>query len=102
MDGQAQMPALAQGGLVALALHVIQEDVPHTLPKVAAPQGSNALPAVQLPAHHVGGVDAPEVVTHCSPRAIVVYFNSPFTAAPPVHQPDDGKICRRLRVIVGM
>lgn len=99
MDGQAQVPALAQRGLVALALHVVQEDAPRALSKVAVPQGTDALPAVQLPAHHVGSVDAPEVITHCPPHAIMVDFDAPFTAAPPVHQPDDGQVCGRPRVV---
>lgn len=97
VDGQAQVPALAQRGLVALALHVVQQDAPCTCPEVAAPRGADALPAVQLPAHHVGGADGPQVVAHCPPRAVVVDFDAPLTAAPPVHQPDDRQVWGRLR-----
>lgn len=92
MDGPAQMPTLAQRGLVAPALHVVQEDVPRARPEVAVPQGADALPAAQLLAHHAGSVDVPEVVTHCPPRAIVVDFDASFTAVPPVHQPDDRQV----------
>lgn len=95
VDRQAQMLTLAQRGLVAPALHVVQQDVPRARPKVAVPQGADALPAAQLPAHHVGSTDVPEVVTHCPPRAIVVDFDASFTAGPPVHQPDDGQVWER-------
>lgn len=54
VEGQAQLPALAMGGLIARALHIVREDAPHALPSMAIPQGAaDALPTVQPLAHPV-------------------------------------------------
>lgn len=92
VDRQAWVVALAYRGLIALALHIVQEDAPYTLSKVATPKGTDTLPAVQLLAHHMGVLDVPEVITNSAPSAIVVDFHSPFTPIFSIHQPD----CKRV------
>lgn len=94
VDGQAEVVALPQAGLVARTRHVVQEDGARAITKETAPRSRQGRPAAQLPAHHLGGRQAPEVVAHGPPGAVVLDLHAALAPAPPVGQPHHVQICR--------
>lgn len=77
VDGQAEVVAVAQAGLIARAPHVVQEDGARAVTKQTAPRGCQGHPTAQLLAHHLGGGQAPELVAHGPPGAVVVDLHRP-------------------------
>lgn len=72
--------ALLQVFLVPLAMNIIKENLPRTLPKVSFAQGRNSPAAPQLPADDVRLWKVPEVITHSPPDSLVEELYTARTA----------------------
>lgn len=86
VDIPAKAVALAQLGLIAFAVHVIQKDEPRALSEERAAAHRHSHAAVQLLTHHVGIHHVPVIVTHRSPRAVVEHLHPALTPIAPIHQ----------------
>lgn len=86
VDAPSVAPALAQCRLLALAVHVVQEDGPTPLPEGHGCRQGDGMAAAQLPTHNVGIYDVPVIVTHCAPRAVVEDLHAALAPAGPVGQ----------------
>ena len=73
-------------GLISSAVQVIQPDGPWPCPEVSRPRGIDSWSTVQLPAHHVGIVQVPAVITDGAPGALVKDLHSPGAGTTPVYQ----------------
>ena len=85
----ASVPALPEIGLRPWAHHVIQGDGTRARAKVGISWGWDCISTAQLPAHHLGILNVPVVIAHCSPLATMVDFHTPSTCGMggvPVHQ----------------
>lgn len=81
MEGPVGVRTLAQKTLSARAVHVIQQKLAFPVPKVGLPGGLEGAPAAQLPAHHLGVLHVPVVITDPAPLAVVEDFHTPRTSA---------------------
>lgn len=88
VDAPAVAPALAQGSLPALAVHVVQEDGPTPLAEGHGGWEGDGMATAQLATHHVGIHNVPVIVTDCPPGAIVEDLHSPLAPAGPVGETD--------------
>ena len=64
----------------------IRPDGPWSHPEVSRPRGIEGFSTAQLPAHHVGIVQVPAVITDGAPGALVKDLHSPGAGTAPVHQ----------------
>ena len=64
----------------------IRPDGPWSHPEVSRPRGIEGFSTAQLPAHHVGIVQVPTVITDGAPGALVKDLHSPGAGTAPVHQ----------------
>lgn len=87
VHGPAAMPAVQQGGLIPVALHVVQQDVACAGTKVSTARGGDGGPTAQLAAHHVRVPQAPKVVTHCAPALPVLHLHAALADMSAVGQP---------------
>lgn len=87
VDAPAVAPALAQGCLPALAVHVVQEDGSTPLAEGHGGREDDGVAAAQLATHHVGIHNVPVVVADRPPGAIVEDLHSPLAPAGPVGEP---------------
>lgn len=94
VDRQATVVALPQAGLITRAPYVIQEDGAKAVTKQTVSWGRQGHPTAQLLAHHLGGGQAPEVITHGPPCAVVLELHAALTPALSIGQPHYGQICR--------
>ena len=78
--------ALPHVRLISCAVQVIQPDGSWSRPEVSRPRGIEGFSTAQLPAHHVGIVQVPAVITDGAPGALVKDLHSPGTGTAPVHQ----------------
>ena len=62
--------------LSSIAVYVIQKDIPRSLAETGASNGSRSEWKTELSAYYLSIVDVPVVITYCSPRTLVVEFNS--------------------------
>lgn len=88
VDAPAMAPALAQGCLPALAVHVVQEDGPTPLAEGHGGQEGDGMATAQLATHHVGVHDVPVIVADRPPGAVVEDLHSPLAPAGPVGETD--------------
>lgn len=87
VDAPAMAPALAQGCLPALAVHVVQEDGSAPLAEGHGSREGDGVAAAQLATHHVGIHNVPVIIADCPPGAIVEDFHSALAPAGPVGKP---------------
>lgn len=73
-----------------LAMHVVKENLPRTLPKVSFAQGRDSPATPQLPADDVCFWKVPEVITHSPPDSLVEEFYTARTAPVVACQPHGG------------
>ena len=78
--------ALPHVGFLSSTFHFCQPDGPWSCPKVSRPLGIESFSTAQLPAHHVGIVQVPAVITDGAPGVLVKNFHSPSTGTIPIHQ----------------
>ena len=78
--------ALPHLGLIPSTVHVIHPDAPWSCPEVSRPHSTEGFSTAQLPAHHVGIVQVPVIITDGAPGALVKNLHSPGTASTPIHQ----------------
>lgn len=88
VDAPAVAPALAQGCLPALAVHVVQEDGPTPLAEGHGSWQGDGMATAQLATHHVGIHDVPVVVADRPPGAVVEDLHSALAPAGPVGETD--------------
>lgn len=65
----AQAEAGCQAGLAALAVHVVQQDVPRAVAEEGVGSGSQGGPTAQLTADHSSVWQPPVIVAHGAPQA---------------------------------
>lgn len=82
----AQVEALWQQGFVATAFHIVQQDRTGTVAKVGLSLSRAGWAAADLPAHHVGIVHVPVVITHRPPNGFVEDLHPTWAAVVAVHQ----------------
>ena len=88
----AVVPPLASGRappqvrLISCAVQVVQPDGPWSRPEVSRPHGTEGFSTAQLPAHHVGIIQVPAVITDDAPGALVKDLHPPGAGTAPVHQ----------------
>lgn len=87
VDAPAVAPALAQGCLPALAVHVVQEDGSAPLAEGHGGREGDGVTAAQLATHHVGIHNVPVVIADRPPGAVVEDLHSPLAPAGPVGEP---------------
>lgn len=86
VDAPSVAPALAQCRLLALAVHVVQEDGPAPLAEGHGCRHGDGVAAAQLATHHVGVYDVPVVVAHRAPGSVVEDLHAALAPAGPVGQ----------------
>lgn len=84
VDAPAMAPALAQGRLPALAVHIVQEDGSAPLAEGHGGREGDGVATAQLATHHVGVHDVPVVIADCPPGAIVEDLHAPLAPAGPI------------------
>lgn len=77
-------PALAQGHLPALAVHVVQEDGSAPLAEGQGRRQGDGVAAAQLATHDVGIHEVPVVIAHCPPGTVVEDLHSALAPAGPI------------------
>ena len=77
----AAVRALRQGGLVARAVDIVQENAAHPRAESGPREGRHGLATAKLPADHVGILDGPAVITHGAPGIGMADFHSALTPA---------------------
>jgi len=87
VDAPAVAPALAQGCLLALAVHVVQEDGSAPLAEGHGSREGDSVAAAQLATHHVGIHNVPVVIADRPPGAVVEDLHSPLAPAGPIGEP---------------
>ena len=81
-------------GLLSCAVQVVQPDWAWSCPEVSRPRGTAGFSTAQLPAHHVGIVQVPVVITDGAPGALVKDLHSPGTGTAPIHQAELSTVWR--------
>lgn len=81
-------PALAQGCLPALAVHIVQEDGPTPLAEGHGSWEGDGMATAQLATHHIGIHNVPVIITDCPPGAVVEDLHSPLAPAGPIGETD--------------
>ena len=97
----AQTVAARQHELVAGAVHVVQEDLSAAVAEVGVAERRRGPAALDLPAHHLGVLQAPVVVAHRAPAAPVVHLHAALAAVPPPHQLDGAVAWREGKGVGG-
>lgn len=87
MREPASVGAAPQIGLVSCTGHVIQDNGPRALSKLGISWGRHGPATAQLPAHHIGIVDVPAVVTHGAPGTLVKDLHATLTPVSSIHEP---------------
>lgn len=82
----AQVEAFWQQEFMATAFHIVQQDRTGTVAKVGLSLGCCRWAAADLPAHHVGIVHVPVVITHCPPNGFVEDLYPTWAAVVAVHK----------------
>lgn len=77
----AAVRALRQGGLIARAVDIVQENAAHPRAESGPQEGRHGLATAKLPADHVGILDRPAVITHSAPGISMADFHSALTPA---------------------
>lgn len=93
VDRQAQVVAPPQAGLISQAPHIVQEDGPCAVSEQAATGGCQGQATAQLPTHHLGSRQVPQVVTHGSPCAVMSHLHAALTLASAISQTHLWQIC---------
>ena len=78
--------ALRNARFFSITVHLIQPDGPWSFPKMSRTRGINGHTAAQLPAHHVGIIQVPAVITDGAPGALMKHFYSPGTTPTSIYQ----------------
>ena len=95
VDAPATVAALEEGGLPPCAVHIVQVDIASALSKVGTRWRRNSKAASQLPAHDLGIVQVPAVITDGAAAPVVVNLYAPLAPVPAVHQAQGGTLERR-------
>lgn len=82
----AQVETLWQPKFMATAFHIVQQDWTGTVAKVGLSLGCTSRTTTNLPAHYVGIVHVPVIITHCSPNSFVEDLYPTWAATVAVHQ----------------
>lgn len=82
----AQVETFWQPGFMATAFHIVQQDRTGTIAKVGLSLGCTSRTTTNLPAHYVGIVHVPVIITHCSPNSFVEDLYPTWAATVAVHQ----------------
>lgn len=90
----AQVGAQQQVWLLAVTLHVVQQDGASTVAEFGFDCSYHGPAAAHVPAHHVGIGQVPAIVTHCPPRPLVQDLYSALTAAVTCHQTNGWFACK--------
>lgn len=90
----AQVGAALQSILGARAAHVVQQDGSRARAEAAAPRGPQRGAAAQEAAHDAGVLDAPVVVAHRAPHALVPDLDPALARAAPARQAQ-ARVCGR-------
>lgn len=93
----AQVEAFGQQGLLATAFHVVQQDGTRAVAKVGLSLGRARWAAAHLPAHHVGIVHVPVVITHRPPNGFVEDLDPTRAAVVAVHQANGRFGCSQVK-----
>ena len=78
--------ALRNARFLSITVHLIQPDGPWSFPKMSRTCGINGHTAAQLPAHHVGIIQVPAVITDGAPEALMIDLYSPGTTPTSIYQ----------------
>lgn len=84
----ATVQALPQSDFSPHTLHIIQSNGAQASVEMCLPGGRHSPATGQLPAHHLGIVQVPAVVTHGPPAAVVVQLHAALTPVAAVGQPE--------------
>lgn len=79
-----------QVALLAAAVHTVQEDLSKAWAEVGARGRGHCRAAPKLPAHDLRLLQAPAVITHRPPGALVGNLHPPRASSWAIHQPQPG------------
>lgn len=88
VDAPAEAVAGGEDGLAALAVDVVQQDVPRAVAEIGVAFVLQSRAAAHLLADHAGVAQPPVVVTHRAPAPLVEDLHAALAGVCPAHQPD--------------